>query len=256
MTDFTDDELVSAVLDGEATDEEAAHVRADPALSARLVELRAARDAIAVSVPLPMNEQRDALIAAAMTSADAAADADAAARPADELRERRRRRALRVASVAAAVLAVAGIIGAIAALASRDSRKADTSAAGQAASSPVTTAQAPQSTPPFAADGGAAQAAAGASSASVLGSFQTPQELVEAVKTHITPATQNVQSAPTIEPSASFLVPPCRPRTDVIYVARASLSGQPVTVIVSGRAGQQTIEVDDLNCAVVFTQPL
>ena len=53
MTDFTDDELVSAVLDGEATDEEVARVHADAALSARLAELRAARDAIAASVTLP-----------------------------------------------------------------------------------------------------------------------------------------------------------------------------------------------------------
>ena len=56
MTDFTDDELVSAVLDGEATDAEAARVHADAGLSARLAELRAARDAIAAPVTLPTGD--------------------------------------------------------------------------------------------------------------------------------------------------------------------------------------------------------
>ena len=49
MTDFSDDELVSAVLDGEASDTEVARVDADPVLAARLIELRSARDSIAAS---------------------------------------------------------------------------------------------------------------------------------------------------------------------------------------------------------------
>ena len=58
MTPFppssSDDELVSAVLDGVATAEERSRVLADPQLSARLRELTAVRDAVATPVaPLP-----------------------------------------------------------------------------------------------------------------------------------------------------------------------------------------------------------
>ncbi len=46
------DELVSAVLDGEATPDEAAQVDSDPTLSARRDELAAIRDAVAAPVPV------------------------------------------------------------------------------------------------------------------------------------------------------------------------------------------------------------
>jgi hypothetical protein len=249
MTDFTDDELVSAVLDGEATDEEAARVRGDAALSARLTELRAARDAIATSVTLPRSEQRDALIAVAVTSAEATA----AARPTADLRDRRRRRVRRVASIAAALLAVVGLVGAVAALSGRDSRKAGSTAAGQAPSSAVTAPAAAESTSPSL---HADQSAAATDGLAELGSFETPQELVDAVKTRETSAAQNLQAAPRAPASSSSPGAPCASRSDVTFVARASLSRQPVIVIVSGSAGQQTLEVDDINCAVVFTRPL
>ena len=44
----TDDELVSAVLDGEATADERSRVAADPALSARLAEFAAVADALSL----------------------------------------------------------------------------------------------------------------------------------------------------------------------------------------------------------------
>jgi len=46
----TDDELVSAVLDGEATAEERARVAADPVLSARLAEFTAVAEAVGAPV--------------------------------------------------------------------------------------------------------------------------------------------------------------------------------------------------------------
>ena len=88
MTDFSDDELVSAVLDGEASDTEVARVHADPVLAARLIELRSARDSIARPVDPPSSAQRDAAIAAAIGAAPAAAVT------AIDLDDRRRRRAL------------------------------------------------------------------------------------------------------------------------------------------------------------------
>jgi hypothetical protein len=250
MTDFTNDELVSAVLDGEATEEEAARVRADAALSARLAELRAARDAIAASVPLPKREQRDALIAGVITSPDAAA----AVRPVDDLRDRRRRRLLRVASIAAALLAVVGLVGAIAALTGRNnSRKAGSTAVGTAPSSSAAASGLPAAAQPGPPPSDEAQKTAGAlADLAELGSFQTPQALADAVKAQLTPRNLTQAAAPTSPPPDVA----CGSRRDVIYVARASLAGQPVVVIVSGSAGQQTIDVVDLNCTVVFTRPL
>jgi hypothetical protein len=67
MTDAfrPDDELVSAVLDGEATPDERARVEADPVLSARLAEFAAARDAVAEPVAPPSAATRERAIAAA-----------------------------------------------------------------------------------------------------------------------------------------------------------------------------------------------
>ena len=245
MTDFTDDELVSAVLDGEATDEEANRVRTDAALSARLAELHAARDAVASSVLLPTAAQRDAAIAAAVSS-------ERAVRLAVDLQERRRRRTLQVASIAAAVLAVLGIVGAIA-LSNRDGRKAGSTAAGPAPSSSAASAlPSPAQPGPSAADE-AKNAAAGQGGLAQLGSFQTPQALADAVKAQMPPPMNLAQAAapPSLAPADG-----CGPRNNVTYVARASLAGQPVLVIVSGPAGQQTIDVVDLDCTVVFTRPL
>jgi hypothetical protein len=75
MTDPTprpDDELVSAVLDGEASADERARVEADPASRQRLAELRAVRDLVAAPVPVPA-DAREAAIAAALGLFDAAA---------------------------------------------------------------------------------------------------------------------------------------------------------------------------------------
>ena len=67
------DELVSAYLDGETTPAETAEVEADDALLARLGPLRAARDAVAASVPPLAAEQRDEMISTALAAAEAPA---------------------------------------------------------------------------------------------------------------------------------------------------------------------------------------
>jgi hypothetical protein len=67
MTDATprpDDEIVSAVLDGEATADERALVEADPEAQARLAELRAARDQVAAPVAVPPAVREQAVAAA------------------------------------------------------------------------------------------------------------------------------------------------------------------------------------------------
>jgi hypothetical protein len=247
MTDF-DDELLSAVIDGEATDEEAARVEADPALAARLAELREAREAIAGDLQLPSAAQRDAAIAIAVDALPATP------RTVVALRDRRRRRALQGASIAAAVLVVLGIIGGIAALSGHQSRQANSSAAGTSASSEA----APSRSPSVDAQSGAATAG---TSASELGTFATPQALVDVVRRSQTleaPAAEpqggnnsNAQDSAAASRSRS-----CESGTGVRVVGRAELSGQPVTVIVVESGGQQTVQVLDVNCVVVFTQPL
>ncbi|HEX2384723.1 MAG TPA: hypothetical protein VHI95_18915 [Acidimicrobiales bacterium] len=255
MTDFSDDEVVSAVLDGEATDEEVARVDADAALSARLAELRSARDAIAEPVQLPSARQRDAAITTAMAEMAAVGSEPATTRQVVDLRQRRHRRALRVASIAAAVLILVAMVGAIAALSGRDNRQAS-NAAGQASSAAAL--------PAAGAADSLASAAAGAPApsgpASELGSFQTPEGLVDAVRhlqqSSATFSQEEKSQRDTASAAPSAAEGSCQPRADATFVASALLSGQPVIVIVSGRPGQQTVEVDDVNCTVLFTQAL
>lgn len=94
-----DDELVSAVLDGEATPDERARVEADPVLSARLAEFRAVRDAVAAPVPAPADRER--AIAAAMAAGRRPA-------PVRELRRRSTFEPQRILAVAAALVLVVG----------------------------------------------------------------------------------------------------------------------------------------------------
>lgn len=72
MTDLnrhSDDELVSAVLDGEATAEEAARVHADPELRRRLEAFRGVAAAVAAPPPNSSVDQREVLLAAALGAA-------------------------------------------------------------------------------------------------------------------------------------------------------------------------------------------
>ena len=61
-----DDDLVSAVLDGEATEDERARVAADPVLAARLAEFAAAADEVAALVAPRAAADRDRAITAAV----------------------------------------------------------------------------------------------------------------------------------------------------------------------------------------------
>ena len=100
-----DDDLVSAVLDGEATRAERARVEGDPALQARLAEFAAVREAVGAPVRPPTEMRRDAAIAAALDAAPAsAATSEAEVVPLPPRRDRRE--AGRFLAVAAAVLLV------------------------------------------------------------------------------------------------------------------------------------------------------
>ena len=95
-----DDDLVSAVLDGEATEEERARVTADPVLSARLAEFAAAAEKVAEPVAPRAEADRDRAIAAAVAERHRRDDVVVTLAPG------RRRDNGRFLAVAAAVLIV------------------------------------------------------------------------------------------------------------------------------------------------------
>ena len=94
--------MASAYLDDEVTTEERARVEADPALLARVEELRSVHDALSDPVVPPTSAERDAAIRAAL-GAHNVIDISAA----------RGQRRLRIASIAAAVVLVLGAAGAL-----------------------------------------------------------------------------------------------------------------------------------------------
>jgi hypothetical protein len=103
MTDPDTDELLSRVLDDEATPEERAQVQADPALQTRLQQLQAARGVLAGPVAPLLPDVVDQLVARALDPAP-----DVAAPPAPVI-PLHRRRAVRAALSAAAVLLVVAL---------------------------------------------------------------------------------------------------------------------------------------------------
>lgn len=101
----TDEELLSAVLEGEASPEEVQRVRRDPALSRRLDALQTARDLVAEPVDPLSPTEADRIISTAMTTAEPA-----------ELTERRDRWLHKIPIgwvAAAAVVAVVAIAAAV-----------------------------------------------------------------------------------------------------------------------------------------------
>lgn len=103
-----DDELVSAVLDGEATSEQRKRVDADPTLSARLQQFRATAEVMAQPPAGLADDQRDTL----MTAALGAANPSTLTAPPVALAARRATRARRwppVGLVAAAVLVLVAL---------------------------------------------------------------------------------------------------------------------------------------------------
>jgi hypothetical protein len=109
----SDDELVSAVLDGEATQGEIARVTADPALQARLERMTAVSDAVGVAPPPPAGLV-DQAIDAALDHLTATGPGTVAA-PLDELSARRAARNRRFGPfLAAAAVVVLVALGAVA----------------------------------------------------------------------------------------------------------------------------------------------
>jgi hypothetical protein len=123
--DHLDDEAISAVLDGEATADEVAHVDVCATCAARLAQLRDAALVVRTPVEPPSDAERDAAIAAALAPMSTSATVTPI----------RRRVAPRWLGAAAAVLAVLAGIGVLAGVQrdnddARQSSAADSSAGG------------------------------------------------------------------------------------------------------------------------------
>ncbi len=111
MTDPTlpaDDEIVSAVLDGEATVDERARFDADPTADERLARFAAVARRVAAPVPVDP-QQRERAIARALDASDlvpGASAPDHTPRPPDALAAQRARRSARIGPLLAAAAAV------------------------------------------------------------------------------------------------------------------------------------------------------
>jgi len=111
-TERFDDEILSAIIDGEADEELVASVAADPTASARLEQLRAAVSAVKAPIPVATTERRAASIAAAMATATPAAAVSSLAAARHIRTEQTRTRRLSpqwIAAAAAAILLVVAI---------------------------------------------------------------------------------------------------------------------------------------------------
>ena len=134
MNDFERDELASAYIDDAVTAEERARVDADPALRARVDELRRVRDGLRESAVEPAADAtREASIAAALAAA-----------PVVDLGAARARRRVRVASIAAAAILLVGAGGLLLrSLSTASSTKSASTAAGSSSSSAAEALSAP-----------------------------------------------------------------------------------------------------------------
>jgi hypothetical protein len=161
----SDDELVSAYLDGEATPAERAEVEGRPDLVARVTQLGATAARVAATDP-PDPDRRAAAIGAALAAFDD--QASATGRPGDDgvvgLDAHRRRRAGRLAWLGAAAAVVLVVVVGAAVLRTRSQTATSRPTAAEVAG-PTSTTAAVRGGPARAAQPDTANAAAGASGA-------------------------------------------------------------------------------------------
>lgn len=155
-----DDELISAVLDGEATPEEVSRVESDPHLQDRLAAMRAAAEAVAQPVA-PLDELSAArLRSSALAAWDGGSAQEAETRTAEPGTGRPRGRSSTPwLAVAAAIIVMAGLVGIVGGLFEDDqgdqislsrTGSAIDSGSGDEAGAPA--AEAEEEVPPAAAD--------------------------------------------------------------------------------------------------------
>jgi hypothetical protein len=167
--ELTPEELACGYLDGELEADERARVEADPALLALVAELRAVSDAVAAPVAPLTDEQRSAMVAAAMGTIPAVgaggSDADigepgaAAVASLDAARARRSARLVRTVAGGLAAVAAVGLVALVVTRGGGSSNENTTADAG-AATAALEAAAGGGAADTTSADVGAAQAAA------------------------------------------------------------------------------------------------
>ena len=266
-----DDELVSAVLDGEATPAERARVEADPVLRARLDEFAAVRDQVAAPVAPRSEAARDAAIAAAVAEAG-----ERRRHRANVVHLRRRQEIPRFLAAAAAVLLVLGGFGYLASQIDRTGDDSGDAAAGGESSEDTASTAADEDA--FSAedsaggDGGAEAATAegqfGAPSPRSLPPVADEDELRETLRTDAfeaspdSPATEPSTPTTSILPSDAVetrggslgcqraLERADTTLTGLLLKATTEYAGVPAVVYVFGQAdgGRRVIVVTDATC--------
>jgi len=272
MSDFSpfrasdQDELASAFLDGDVTADERALVEADPALVARVEQLRSVREALGAPVEPPPSARRDAAISAAVAAANVV-DLDAA----------RRQRRVRVASIAAAVVLVVGAAGFL--LRTADSNDTKTTVAASPRSAEDDDQRAEETTaadePLTAAAGGAYagplaltqrpalgsftdRSALAAATEAQVGSFKELEDSRRAADTPPAPSAGQTQGDAATSTAPACLVPSPADSTGQVYAATAILDGLAVQIDVFALDDGSLVLVvtDATSCAQVFSQPV
>jgi hypothetical protein len=274
MTDLPDplDELASAHLDGATTPEEAARIAADPALQARVQELRVARDALRAAAVAPVEAaQRNAAVAAALAAFHQADTTQPPATPVTSLAEVAARRrapglALRVLGAAAVLVLVALLVPLLAGQDDDAAETADRSGeelqetAGDAADGGSAPAQPEGDGSSEAAGGADAPATTGGaffSLAAPLGSFDDVDALAAALtddQTALRDDTSDVSALRCVDaPEAAS-----NSRAAAVVAADATIAGEPVEVVVVTDAdGARTMTVWRADtCALIATRDL
>jgi negative regulator of sigma E activity len=260
MTDLPDplDELASAHLDGATTPEEAARIAADPALQARVEELRVARDALRAAAVAPVDAaRRNAAVAAALAAFhEADTSHPPASAPVTSLAEVATRRrtpglALRVLGAAAVLVLVALLVPL---LAGQDDDAAETADRASEELQDSVADAADDGSAPAQPEGDTGSEAAGGADAPTttfgaasdrlgyLGSFDDIDALAAAVAggdLHLAPTSADYASAlPCVEARQTAF------DSTVVFAAGATVAGEPVEVaVVNGEDGARTMTV-------------
>jgi hypothetical protein len=216
-----EDELVSAALDGEASDEERSRITADARLVDRSASFQRVSAAVA-DIGAVDRAQRDAVIARAL----AAADDEASAPVVDLGRARRRRIALIVAAAAIVVIAIPLLVLTV----NRDKpeKLASTGAAVESASPSVNAPASTTTTPTVAPD----MAAASPLHAGDLGALANTDELRSAVQAALA---ENLDQSRTAlgaaTPDCAAQVAAGAEGSVAALAASATYQGQPAEVV-------------------------
>ncbi|MEO6317739.1 MAG: hypothetical protein ABIP36_03045 [Acidimicrobiales bacterium] len=245
------DELASAHLDGTTSAEEEARVAADPALRARVEELRAVRVAVG-EVPAVDPGQRETAIAAALAAVaeppDGREEPSPTVAPVTSLaavaaRRRSSPTALRLVGVEAAILLLALLVPLVAGLrgGSNDDESAEMSAAEDRAGDAT------------ASEEGGVEAAADATTTTSaessepveLGSFDDPEALVDAVDRQLAGGGFEASTPRSGPPGTTGADDPCAATAPPgSSTAAATLDGEPVLAVVTTDAdGVRTLRI-------------